>query len=119
MAAPDTPLNGDALLAAVTDAMVALHERYYHRAPGTAKTQMMGGDLLACVLGGVYTDVEKTLIELAARHDRHKTTAAPSRTRCSTGSSPPSSACPAAASLRVHLQPPRSGPRASESRSAV
>jgi uncharacterized protein YbcI len=25
---------------------------------------MMGRDLLACVLGGVYTDVEKTLIEL-------------------------------------------------------
>ena len=24
----------------------------------------MGDDLLACVLGGVYTDVEKTLIEL-------------------------------------------------------
>jgi uncharacterized protein YbcI len=64
MAIPPTPLEGDALLAAVTDAMVALHERYYHRPPGTAKTQMMGDDLLACVLGGVYTDVEKTLIEL-------------------------------------------------------
>jgi uncharacterized protein YbcI len=25
---------------------------------------MMGDDLLACVLAGVYTDVEKTLIEL-------------------------------------------------------
>jgi hypothetical protein len=25
---------------------------------------MMGDDLLACVLGNVYTDVEKTLIEL-------------------------------------------------------
>jgi uncharacterized protein YbcI len=25
---------------------------------------MMGDDLLGCVLGGVYTDVEKTLIEL-------------------------------------------------------
>ena len=24
----------------------------------------MGGDLLACVMGGVYTEVEKTLIEL-------------------------------------------------------
>jgi uncharacterized protein YbcI len=77
-------LEGDALLAAVTDAMVALHERYYHRPPGSAKTRMMGDDLLGCVLGGVYTDVEKTLIELeraplvtdnrnafqAAMHDR-------------------------------------------------
>jgi hypothetical protein len=38
MPAPDTPLTGDALLAAVTDAMVALHKRYHHRAPATAKT---------------------------------------------------------------------------------
>jgi uncharacterized protein YbcI len=64
MSAPDAPLKGDALLAAVTDAMVALHQRYHHRAPVTAKTQLLGGDLLACVMGGVYTDVEKTMIEL-------------------------------------------------------
>ena len=44
--------------------MVALHERYHHRAPVTAKTLLLGDDLLACVLGGVYTDVEKTMIEL-------------------------------------------------------
>jgi uncharacterized protein YbcI len=64
MATADPPLYGDALLAAVTDSMVALHERYHHRAPVTAKSQMLGDDLLACVLGGVYTDVEKTMIEL-------------------------------------------------------
>jgi uncharacterized protein YbcI len=57
-------LAGDALLLAVSDAMVALHERYHHRAPVTVKTLLLGGDLLACVLGGVYTDVEKTMIEL-------------------------------------------------------
>jgi len=44
--------------------MVALHERYHHRVPVTAKTRMLGDDLLVCVLGGVYTDVEKTMIEL-------------------------------------------------------
>ena len=64
MPAPDDALSGDALLAAVTDSMVALHERYHHRTPVTVKTQLMGGDLLACVMGGVYTDVEKTMIEL-------------------------------------------------------
>jgi uncharacterized protein YbcI len=64
MPAPDVPLKGDALLAAITAAMVALHERYYHRVPVTAKTLMLGGELLVCVLGGVYTDVEKTMIEL-------------------------------------------------------
>ena len=63
MSAP-TPLTGAALLTAVTAAMVALHERYHQRPPATAKTQLLGDDLLACVMGGVYTDVEKTMIEL-------------------------------------------------------
>jgi uncharacterized protein YbcI len=62
--APEPVLTGDALLTAVTDAMVALHRRYYQREPVTAKTQLLGGDLLVSVLGGVYTDVEKTMIEL-------------------------------------------------------
>ena len=65
----ESPLTGDALLQAVNDAMIALHERYYHRAPGTAKTQMLGDELHACVMGGVYTDVEKTLIELERNLD--------------------------------------------------
>jgi uncharacterized protein YbcI len=60
----DLPLGGDELLSAVTETMVAFHERYYHRKPVSAKTQMLGDDLLACVLGGIYTDVEKTMIEL-------------------------------------------------------
>jgi uncharacterized protein YbcI len=58
------PLIGEELLERVNNAMVALHQRYHHREPITARTQMLGGDLLACVLGGVYTDVEKTMIEL-------------------------------------------------------
>jgi uncharacterized protein YbcI len=61
---PASPLTGDPLLDAVTEAMVALHERYYHRKPVTAKAQLLGDDLLVCVLGGVYTEVEKTLIEI-------------------------------------------------------
>jgi len=64
MPAKGSPLTGDELLLAVTDAMVALHERYYHRAPVTAKTLLLGDELLACVLGGVYTTVEQTMIEL-------------------------------------------------------
>ena len=64
MATPEGPLQGPALLAAVSHAMAALHERHYQRPPGTIRTRLMGDDLLACVLGGVYTDVEKTLIEL-------------------------------------------------------
>ncbi len=64
MATPHAPLHGDQLLTAVADAMSALHERHYHRPPGSAQCRLMGDDLLACVLGGVYTEVEKTLIEL-------------------------------------------------------
>ena len=64
MPAPEASLTGDQILAAVTDAMVAFHQRYHRRKPVTAKTLMLGDDLLACVLGGVYTDVEKTMIEI-------------------------------------------------------
>ena len=64
MPAPEPPLTGPELLTAVTEAMVVLHQRYYHRVPVSAKTQMLGDDLLACVMSGVYTDVEKTMIEL-------------------------------------------------------
>ncbi len=63
MPAPEG-LSGEELLAAVTEAMVGFHERYYHRQPVTAKTTLLGDDLLACVLGDVYTDVEKTMIEI-------------------------------------------------------
>ena len=62
--ASEVPLRGEPLLAAVSDAMAEMHERYHGRVPATAKSLMMGDDLLACVLGGVYTDVEKTMIEL-------------------------------------------------------
>jgi uncharacterized protein YbcI len=64
MSAPDDALAGDGFLAAVTAAMVGFHQRYHNREPVTAKTLMLGDDLIACVLGGVYTDVEKTMIEI-------------------------------------------------------
>lgn len=60
----EAALADQALLDAVTEAMVAFHERYHHRKPATAKTQLLGDDLLVCILGGVYTDVEKTMIEM-------------------------------------------------------
>ena len=64
MSAPDVPLNGAALLDAVTAEMVLFHERYHHRIPVTAKTMLLGDEVLVCVLGGVYSDVEKTMIEV-------------------------------------------------------
>jgi uncharacterized protein YbcI len=70
---PIGPLQGQRLLDAVTDAMVALHLRYYGRTPASAKTQLLGGDLLACTLGGFYTEMEKTMIELQRAGDVHAT----------------------------------------------
>ena len=106
MPAPESVLTGDALLAAITDAMVELHQRYHHRVPVTAKSLRMGDDLIACVLGGIYSDVEKTMIEIqrtvlvqetrsafqnAMQAEVHRRGRAPVR----------------AARARVHLQPPR------------
>ena len=56
--------------------MVALHERYHGREPASARTQMMGDDMLVCMLGDVYTDVEKTLIELQRQAMVHETRSA-------------------------------------------
>lgn len=62
-ASQDPPIHPD-VLQAVNDELAALHHHYYHREPVTARTQMLGDDLLACVMGGIYTEVEKTMIEL-------------------------------------------------------
>jgi uncharacterized protein YbcI len=64
MFSPTPPFVGEELLTAVTEEMVAMHERYHHRVPASAKTQLLEDDLLAVVMGGVYSDVEKTMIEL-------------------------------------------------------
>ena len=66
----------DEVLEAVNDAMVAIHERYHGRKPASAHTQMLGDDMLACMLGGVYTDVEKTMIELQRHALVHETRSA-------------------------------------------
>ena len=77
MAGPaDGPALGDDVLEAVTEAMVVLHERYHGRKPASARTTMMGDDMLACLLGDVYTDVEKTMIELQRKALVHETRSA-------------------------------------------
>ena len=60
-------------LDAVSEAMGALHERYHGRRPVTIRTQMMDEDMLACLLGDVYTDVEKTMIEMQRKAMVHET----------------------------------------------
>jgi uncharacterized protein YbcI len=68
--------RGDEDLEAVKEAVVAMHERYYGRKPATARVVMMGDDMLACLLGDVYTDVEKTMIELQRQALVHETRSA-------------------------------------------
>jgi len=63
MAGPQNHLTGD-VLEAVTETLAGLHERHYGRRPRSARSRLMDNELLACVMGDVYTDVEKTLIEL-------------------------------------------------------
>jgi uncharacterized protein YbcI len=70
------PRVGADALEAVNEAMVSLHERYHGRRPATARTQMLGDDMLACLLGDVYTDVEKTMIELQRQALVHQTRSA-------------------------------------------
>ena len=45
MSAPSTPLTGDPLLEAVTDATVEPHQSRYRRVPAPATTGMRCGDL--------------------------------------------------------------------------
>lgn len=67
---------GTAALDAVSEAMVELHARYHGRRPVRVRTQMMGDDMLACMLGDVYTDVEKTMIEMQRQAQVHETRSA-------------------------------------------
>ena len=67
---------GDDVLKAVTVALVELHERYHGRKPVTARTHLLDEDMLACLLGDVYTDVEKTMIELQRQALVHETRSA-------------------------------------------
>ena len=72
----ESPGLDDATLAAVNEAMIGLHQRYHGREPVSARTQLLGDDLLACMLGDVYTDVEKTMIELQRQSLVHETRSA-------------------------------------------
>lgn len=64
MSARQDVLTGDELLVAVAGAMVEFHQRYHNRAPVMSKALLLGEELLACVLGDVYSDVVKTMIDL-------------------------------------------------------
>ena len=60
----DQPSVDEAQLEAVNEAMIGLHEHYHGRRPGSARTRLMGDDMIACLLGDIYTNVEQTMIEM-------------------------------------------------------
>ena len=63
----------EAQLEAVTEALSELHERYHGRRPRSARTSLMGDDMLVCLLGDIYTNVEQTMIELQRKALVHET----------------------------------------------
>ena len=73
---PKLSIIDDDVLESVNAAMIEIHERYHGRKPRSACTQMMGDDLLACLLPDVYTDIEKTMIELQRQALVHQTRSA-------------------------------------------
>ncbi|MGN6867540.1 MAG: Na-translocating system protein MpsC family protein [Solirubrobacteraceae bacterium] len=64
MMVTEGPLIDEAVLNAVSHALAELHKRHHGHPPTSAKSLMMGDDLLACVLRDIYTEVEKTMIGL-------------------------------------------------------
>jgi uncharacterized protein YbcI len=77
MAAPsEGPLAGQPLLDAITGGLVELHVRYFGRAPAHAHSRMIDDEVLAVLMGDVYTEVEKTMIELQRESDVHETRSA-------------------------------------------
>jgi len=47
-------------MAELSNAMVALHRRYFGRGPGAAKA-IVADDMVVCTLTDIYTPVERTL----------------------------------------------------------
>jgi uncharacterized protein YbcI len=55
------------MLASISNAILGIHRQYYGRGASRART-VMGADYVICFLEGIYTPVERTLID-AGRFD--------------------------------------------------
>jgi uncharacterized protein YbcI len=60
MVGKDNPRGGHPLVD-LSNAMVALHRKYFGRGPGAAKS-FVADEMIVCVLSDIYTPVERTLI---------------------------------------------------------
>ncbi len=66
MPAPHDVMSGEELLVAVSDTMVEFHRSFHGRPPVIGKALLFGEQLLVCVLGEVYGDVARTMIDVQA-----------------------------------------------------
>lgn len=66
---PDAQPAGLSVLAAVSNAMVALHKEQFGRGPTRARTDFAGPDGIVCVLDKVLLPAELRLVELG-QHER-------------------------------------------------
>jgi uncharacterized protein YbcI len=71
-----TLATDEAMLMAVNAAMARLHDLHHKRSPAQARTLLLDSDLLVSVLTGIYTRVEKTMIELGRQAVVRETRAA-------------------------------------------
>jgi uncharacterized protein YbcI len=60
------------VLAAATNAVVRLHRSHYGKGPTRSKSYFLD-DVLICIMGDVFTTVERTLID-AGEHDKVRET---------------------------------------------
>jgi uncharacterized protein YbcI len=63
------PPAGGELLAGISRRMVQILARHVGKGPTKCKTHWAGGDMLVVVLGGGYTDAERTLYERGRAED--------------------------------------------------
>ena len=64
----DTQEHGTAALAAVSNAMVALHKEQFGRGPTRARANFAGADSLMCVLEDALLPAERKLVEMGEQN---------------------------------------------------
>ena len=69
---PPPPDPSDTL-DAISAELAALHLRYHGREPRTVSSNLIDDEMIVCVFNGIYTPVEKTMIEIGREATVHQT----------------------------------------------
>jgi uncharacterized protein YbcI len=65
---PETQSQDGTMLAAVSNAMVALHKEQFGRGPTIARSNFAGPDTLVCVLEDALLPAEHAMVEMGEQH---------------------------------------------------